>query len=390
MNVRGACEVGNAVRGILTASVLRGASLRGPNPSRNTQHAEIVQQLLRSYVEQTIAPEKDPIVLSPGQVQRMIRRTKLRKAPVLTESLTKFSVTFLRVAQQRRRAYIIESSGPATSLSNGGSAESSCCRSLGRTSCCQGAVAPSRCSQPSRRFSRNFCCCTSHHPSHHAMNSLPSELSTQPRSTALARVLHVLSVALDKNESAVAVTLDMGKAFDRVWHPGLLYKLATFTTPRRIVRIMATFLRDRPFQVSVKPTPSTERPIRAGVPQGSCLFPICHSNYTDDIPVAERATLALYADDAAYITTSLTPAHAAMKMQRHIDQLPQWLDKWRLKVKVSKTQAISMGRRHLPQLAGWLERGSGEKSRKEERPQEDDPIGRRLDSNHRGRVLAHS
>ncbi|OWR45487.1 putative endonuclease and reverse transcriptase protein [Danaus plexippus plexippus] len=36
-------------------------------------------------------------------------------------------------------------------------------------------------------------------------------------------------------------------------------------------------------------------------------------------------------------------------MQRQLDQLPQWLDKWRLKVNVSKTQAISLWRRHLPQ-----------------------------------------
>ncbi|XP_061384899.1 uncharacterized protein LOC133320436 [Danaus plexippus] len=36
-------------------------------------------------------------------------------------------------------------------------------------------------------------------------------------------------------------------------------------------------------------------------------------------------------------------------MQRQLDQLPQWLDKWRLRVNVSKTQAISMGRRHPPQ-----------------------------------------
>lgn len=35
MNVRGACEVGNAVRGILTASVLRGASLRGVCPIKD-------------------------------------------------------------------------------------------------------------------------------------------------------------------------------------------------------------------------------------------------------------------------------------------------------------------------------------------------------------------
>ncbi|OWR55632.1 reverse transcriptase [Danaus plexippus plexippus] len=93
-------------------------------------------------------------------------------------------------------------------------------------------------------------------------------------------------------QERVSRRLDMEKAFDRVWHPGLLYKLATSTTPRRIVRIMATLLQDRRFQVSVEGTLSTQRPIRAGVPQRSCLSPICYSKYTDDIPVAEGETLA--------------------------------------------------------------------------------------------------
>ncbi|CAH2207419.1 jg26517 [Pararge aegeria aegeria] len=54
--------------------------------------------------------------------------------------------------------------------------------------------------------------------------------------------------------------------------------------------------------------------------------------------------LALYADDAAYVTTSLTGPHAAIKMQRALDALPTWLKDWRLKVNVAKTQAISIGR----------------------------------------------
>ncbi|CAH2235235.1 jg10487 [Pararge aegeria aegeria] len=91
-------------------------------------------------------------------------------------------------------------------------------------------------------------------------------------------------------------------------------------------------------------TRSTERPIRGGVPQLSRLSPVCYGRYTDDIPVAVSAMLALYADDAAYITTSLTGPHAAIKMQRALDALPTWLKDWRLKVNVAKTQAVSIGR----------------------------------------------
>ncbi|CAH2218239.1 jg9830 [Pararge aegeria aegeria] len=169
----------------------------------------------------------------------------------------------------------------------------------------------------------------------------------------VTRVLHHLASARNKREHSIAVFLDMEKAFDRVWHAGLIYKLSTSTTPRRVVNTVATFLKDRRFQVAVEDVLYTERPIRAGVPQGSCLSPVCYSRFTDDIPAADGAMLALYADYAAIITTSLTAPHAAIKIQRALDLLPPWLKKWKLKVNVAKTQAISIGR------SAWVPPSSG-------------------------------
>ncbi|KAJ2937340.1 hypothetical protein O0L34_g19223 [Tuta absoluta] len=160
----------------------------------------------------------------------------------------------------------------------------------------------------------------------------------------LSRVLHDMTAALNKRETTVAVFLDMEKAFDRVWHPGLVYKLSTSTTPRRVVKIVATFLEDRRFQVAVEDALSQVRRIAAGVTQGSCLSPVCYARYTDDIPVEGGTKLALYADDAAFFSVSLNTRHAARKMQIALDALPAWLAKWRLTVNVGKTQAIIVGR----------------------------------------------
>lgn len=117
----------------------------------------------------------------------------------------------------------------------------------------------------------------------------------------LARVLHEIAVARNKRERVFVVFLDIEKAFDRVWYSGLLYKLSIPTTPRRVVKIVATFLQDRRFQVAVESSLSTERPISAGVPEGSCLSPELYSWYTGDIHVTDGVQLALYSDDAAYI-----------------------------------------------------------------------------------------
>ncbi|VVC88149.1 unnamed protein product, partial [Leptidea sinapis] len=52
-----------------------------PNPTADVQHVETIERHVKNYFESPIAPTEDPVVFSPGQVQSMIRRTRLRKAP---------------------------------------------------------------------------------------------------------------------------------------------------------------------------------------------------------------------------------------------------------------------------------------------------------------------
>lgn len=91
------------------------------------------------------------------------------------------------------------------------------------------------------------------------------------------------------------------------------------------------------------------------MPQGSCLSPACYARYTDDIPTTDGVELGLFADDAAFIASSININHAALKMQRTLDALPAWLSAWKLTVNVSKTQAIAITQKHLPPKLKLLE-----------------------------------
>ena len=161
----------------------------------------------------------------------------------------------------------------------------------------------------------------------------------------VARVLHFAAAAANKKESAAAAFLDVASAFDRVWHPGLILKVLRAGTPHYIARIIAAFLCERSFRVRVENVRSRSYPITAGVPQGSILSPALYSCYTDDVPAHQDTLLALYADDIALISKSLNPDHAASKLQRALDLLPDWLAQWRLSLNVAKTQALSFGGR---------------------------------------------
>ncbi|GBP86543.1 RNA-directed DNA polymerase from mobile element jockey [Eumeta japonica] len=167
----------------------------------------------------------------------------------------------------------------------------------------------------------------------------------------LARVLHHMAAEHNRGRRTVGVFLDIEKAFDRVWHPGLVFKLLNTQTPPALVRTVASFLEGRSFFVAVEDATSDPRPIHAGVPQGSCLSPCLYGVYTDDIPTLagqlqdweEDVVLALYADDSAYFASSRRADLAAAKIQRVLDLLPEWLGKWRVAVNVTKTAEILTG-----------------------------------------------
>lgn len=82
-------------------------------------------------------------------------------------------------------------------------------------------------------------------------------------------------------EKTVAVFLDVEKAFDRVWHGGLLHKLHQICTPPPMVsKLIKSFLKNRKFKVRQGENVSNSHPIRAGVPQGSCLSPSLYLVFT--------------------------------------------------------------------------------------------------------------
>lgn len=156
----------------------------------------------------------------------------------------------------------------------------------------------------------------------------------------LIRVLNHLADAANRGHVTVAVLLDVSKAFDKVWHDGLTFKLKQSPLPPSAVTLLHSYLTGRSFKVCVEGLLSNPRPIQAGVPQGSVLGPLLYLLYTNDIPTTHDSTLFLYADDAMFTCSSLSPALAASKLQRNMTILAPWLEKWRIAVNTDKSDAI--------------------------------------------------
>jgi hypothetical protein len=97
--------------------------------------------------------------------------------------------------------------------------------------------------------------------------------------------------------------LDIEKAFDTTWHPGLLYKLTELQFPINLIKQIAYFLNNRKFKVSGEGEISSPRIVAAGVPQASVLAPVLYRLYINDAPAAPGINLALFADDTCVYAT---------------------------------------------------------------------------------------
>ena len=79
-------------------------------------------------------------------------------------------------------------------------------------------------------------------------------------------------MAFDRGITTQAVFLDISKAFDTVWHQGLLAKLEAIGVRGRLLAWFSDYLTDRLQSVVLKK--SDYKAIQAGVPQGSVLGPL--------------------------------------------------------------------------------------------------------------------
>ena len=93
------------------------------------------------------------------------------------------------------------------------------------------------------------------------------------------------------------VALEISKAFNRVWHTGLLHKLKSCVISGQLCGLISSFLSNRWLQVILYLKSSREYPVNAGVPQGSILGPTIFLLSTDDLPDDVIYNIAVYADD---------------------------------------------------------------------------------------------
>ena len=156
----------------------------------------------------------------------------------------------------------------------------------------------------------------------------------------LIDIYHHVCQTFDNDQFSCMIFCDMSKAFDRVWHRGLLFKLRQHGIAGSLLKWISDYLSDRTQRVAVKSCVSSTRSVNAGVPQGSVLGPLLFLIYVNDIADSLLSLTRLFADDSSlfYSTSSILDLQGIINHDLQI--LSAWAKQWLVNFNPLKTEGI--------------------------------------------------
>ena len=166
----------------------------------------------------------------------------------------------------------------------------------------------------------------------------------------LVYLVNMFSQAVDSGKEVRVVFCDISKAFDRVWHKGLLFKLRSFGISGPLLSWFSSYLSNRKQSVLLPGVQSEWKSVSAGVPQGSILGPLLFLIYINDIVEGINANIRLFADDTGLSIIVDCPVNAANILNTDLNTISSWARQWLVAYNPSKTKSLIISRKTRRQI----------------------------------------
>ena len=158
----------------------------------------------------------------------------------------------------------------------------------------------------------------------------------------LISITHNIYRAFDANPSLEVrgVFLDLSKAFDKVWHEGLLYKIKNNGINGNALQLIESFpfLHNRRQRVVLNGQSSSWLSIRAGVRQGSVLGPLFFLIYINDLPEGLNSEVKLFADDTSLFSIANCVNTSALTRNSDLLKIQDWAYQWKMSFNPDRTK----------------------------------------------------
>ena len=156
----------------------------------------------------------------------------------------------------------------------------------------------------------------------------PSQSRFLPGHSCIAQLLsiiHEIQTAFGSNPAVNVrgVFLDISKAFDKVWHNGLLFKLKAYGVDGQLPSLPENYLESRKQRVVLNGQTSEWRKINSGVPQGLVLGPLLFLIYINDLPAGITSICKIFADDTSFFSKVLYVNESTEKLSFDLENISE-------------------------------------------------------------------
>ena len=140
-----------------------------------------------------------------------------------------------------------------------------------------------------------------------------------------------------------AVFLDISKAFDKVWHEGLLFKLKQNGIDGLLLNVLSSYLSNRKQRVVLNGSNSPWETTESGVPQGSVLGPLLFLIYINDLERGLKSNVKFFADDTMLYSIVNDEQNSAAELNYDLSLIEDWAFQWKMAFNPDPTkQAVEL------------------------------------------------
>lgn len=167
---------------------------------------------------------------------------------------------------------------------------------------------------------------------------------------ALIYVRDFVKGVVDEGGVAIAVSLDIANAFNSIPWNVILSVMEERIFPAYLRRIVGDYLSNRYIVFKTIEGTLEEKPVRAGVPQGSVLGPLLWNLAFDSVlrlRLEEGCRIICYADDTLVVSTSNRVFGAVVSANIQIARVVRHISELGLTVSESKTEAVLFSKKRL-------------------------------------------
>ena len=164
--------------------------------------------------------------------------------------------------------------------------------------------------------------------------------------TALCRVYSDLVISNAKGYCSILVLLDLSSAFDTLDQNLLLHDLRELGIEGKAYNLVASYLSNRKFRVSIGDSVSDVGSMKSGVPQGTILGPFLFIIYTSSLQhILDSLDVSyhFYADDTQIYFRISNKQDSISKLQNISSKISEWMNQRKLKLNMGKTDMMLIG-----------------------------------------------